>query len=207
MVKCEDRVIQEEIFDRADKKIVPSRQERSYKQHASIRNCSMIPGLLQHWLLTVLTARVKIGNKNIEQLFCSLSLENLKNSSELEHVPQFNKINNGRAQPTRAFPSRGNLEDTLKKSPSTPNLNWRYAVTEETIRANSGITTAGGGGGGGGGGGHSQDIVVKRRPKKAPRPRPRSEFRERSEETWIDGERWERQENKLLTTIVLIFSW
>ena len=113
-------------------------------------------------------------------------MENLKKSSELDQAPQFNKINNRRVQPTRAFPSHDNLDDTLKKSPSTPNLNWRYAVTEDTIRANSGVTATGGGGGGV----HSQDIVVKRRPKKAPRPRPRSEFRERgSEETWIDGER------------------
>ena len=182
-MKCGDRVIQEEIFDRADKKIVTSRQDRSYKQHASIRNCSMIPGLL-----ALLTVNFKIKMKNIEQLFSSLSLENLKNSSELDKTPQF-KINNRRVLPSRAFPSQDNSEDTLKKSPSTPNLNWRYAVTEDTIRVNSGVT-GGGGGGGGGGGVHSQDIVVKRRPKKAPRPRPRSEFRERgSDETWIDGER------------------
>ena len=122
-----------------------------------------------------------------------MSLENLKKSSELDHHQghHFNKVNNRRLQPTRAFPSNDNLEDTLKKSPSTPNLNWRYAVTEDTIRANSGL--AGGAGGGGGGGGYSQDVVVKRRPKKAPRPRPRSEFRERgSDETWIDGERFEK---------------
>ena len=114
-------------------------------------------------------------------------MENLKKSSELDHAPQF-KINNRRLQPSRGFPSHDNLEDTLKKSPSTPNLNWRYAVTEDTIRPNSGVES--GGGGGGGGGGHSQDVVVKRRPKKAARPRPRSEFRERgSDETWIEGER------------------
>ena len=134
--------------------------------------------------------------------FSSLSLENLKKSSELEQVPQFNKIHNRRVHPTRAFPSQDNLEqDTLKKSPSTPNLNWRYAVTEDIIRANSGGGGSGGGGRGGGegggGGGHGQEIVVKRRPKKAPRPRPRSEFRERgSDETWIDGDRWERERER-----------
>ena len=55
LVKCGDRVIQEEIFDRADKKIVTSRQERSYKQHAAIRNCSMILGLTTHNDCSVLT--------------------------------------------------------------------------------------------------------------------------------------------------------
>jgi len=66
----------------------------------------------------------------------------------------------------------------LKKSPSTPNLNWRYAVTEDSIMA---------------AGGQEQEVVVKRRPKKIQRARPRSEFRERgSEETWIDGQRDKR---------------
>ena len=49
-------------------------------------------------------------------------------------------------------------------------MNWRYAVTEDSIMTG--------------------EVVVKRRPKKVQRARPRSEFRERSsEETWIDGER------------------
>ena len=39
-------VSQEEVFDRTDRKIVSSRQERDYRHQAALRNCSMIPGVL-----------------------------------------------------------------------------------------------------------------------------------------------------------------
>ena len=68
-MKCEDRLIQEEIFDRADKKIVASRQERSYKQHASIRNCSMILGLLTLMLTVIL--KIKFYEYSLNYFFQS----------------------------------------------------------------------------------------------------------------------------------------
>ena len=37
-------VIQEDVFDRAERKIVSTRQERTYKQPAPLRNCSIFPG-------------------------------------------------------------------------------------------------------------------------------------------------------------------
>ena len=68
----------------------------------------------------------------------------------------------------------------MKKSPSTPNLNWRYAMAEE----------APGPGGARGGAGGVQEQVVRRRQRRVQRPRPRSEIREKtSDETWVDGER------------------
>ena len=102
-------------------------------------------------------------------------MENLtENKSELDPAHKFTKIHYRKQN--RGLPGQDTQEDNLKKSPSTPNLNWRYAVTEDSIM------TVGGGGGG--------EAVVKRRPKKVQRARPRSEFRERSsEETWIDGQR------------------
>ena len=64
----------------------------------------------------------------------------------------------------------------MKKSPSTPNLNWRYAMTEEPPVP--------------GGARGVQEQVVRRRQRKVQRPRPRSEIREKTcDETWIDGER------------------
>ena len=59
----------------------------------------------------------------------------------------------------------------MKKSPSTPNLNWRYAMTEEPPPV------------------QEQEQVVRRRQRKVVRPRPRSELvRDRGgEETWVDG--------------------
>ena len=65
----------------------------------------------------------------------------------------------------------------MKKSPSTPNLNWRYAMAEDPVPERQ-----------------EQEQVVRRRQRKVVRPRPRSELlRDRSgaEETWIDGQRWE----------------
>jgi len=71
----------------------------------------------------------------------------------------------------------------MKKSPSTPNLNWRYAITEEAPR--SGEARRGPGG--------VQEQVVRRRQRKVQRPRPRSEIREKTcDETWIDGGRERR---------------
>ena len=103
-----------------------------------------------------------------------MSLENLKNNTELDNVNKFNKIQSRKHPQTRAFPSQDTTGDSLKKSPSTPNLNWRYAVTEDSVLVS----------------GQEKEAVVKRRPKKVQRTRPRSEFRERNqEETWIDGER------------------
>ena len=68
----------------------------------------------------------------------------------------------------------------MKKSPSTPNLNWRYAMAEEAPVP----------GGTRGGAGGVQEQVVGRRQRKVQRPRPRSEIREKTyDETWIDGER------------------
>ena len=62
----------------------------------------------------------------------------------------------------------------MKKSPSTPNLNWRYAMTEvDLIQPKQDL---------------EQQPVVRRRQRKVQRPRPRSEIR-LSEETWIDGDR------------------
>ena len=104
-----------------------------------------------------------------------MSLENLRNNTELDAAHKFTKIQNRKPQQSRGQAGQDTGEDNLKKSPSTPNLNWRYAVTEDYIMA---------------AGGQEQEVVVKRRPKKIQRARPRSEFRERgSEETWIDGQR------------------
>ena len=77
------------------------------------------------------------------------------------------------------FRQRGDqqVQGDMKKSPSTPNLNWRYAVAEDAPIPNAVVRT--------------QDQVVRRRQRKVQRPRPRSEIKERTfEETWIDGERW-----------------
>lgn len=65
----------------------------------------------------------------------------------------------------------------MKKSPSTPNLNWRYAMTEDTAPV------------------QEQEQVVRRRQRKVVRPRPRSELiRDRGgEETWVDGLRWDQK--------------
>ena len=63
----------------------------------------------------------------------------------------------------------------MKKSPSTPNLNWRYAVAEDAVTPGT----------------SGQEQVVKRRQRKVQKPRPRSEIREKTfEETWIDGDRY-----------------
>ena len=110
-----------------------------------------------------------------------MSLENLKNNAELDNVHKFSKMPNRKPGQSRGFTGQDTPDDNLKKSPSTPNLNWRYAVTEDSILP----AVAGG---------HGQEkekeLLVKRRPKKIQRTRPRSEFRERTdEETWIDGER------------------
>ncbi len=69
----------------------------------------------------------------------------------------------------------------MKKSPSTPNLNWRYAITEEAPQSGEARRGAGG----------VQEQVVRRRQRKVQRPRPRSEIREKTvcDETWIDGGR------------------
>ena len=70
----------------------------------------------------------------------------------------------------------------MKKSPSTPNLNWRYTVAEDAVTPGTpGVTPANSG----------QEQVVKRRQRKVQKPRPRSEIREKTfEETWIDGDRY-----------------
>ena len=77
------------------------------------------------------------------------------------------------------FRQRGDqqLQGDMKKSPSTPNLNWRYAVAEDAPIPNAVV--------------RAQDqVVVRRRQRKVQRPRPRSEIKEKTfEETWIDGER------------------
>ncbi len=68
----------------------------------------------------------------------------------------------------------------VKKSPSTPNLNWRYAMAEQAPLPGDAREGAGG----------VQMQVVRRRQRKVQRPRPRSELREKTfDETWIDGER------------------
>lgn len=106
-----------------------------------------------------------------------MSLENLKNNTELDNVHKFTKIPNRKPLQSRGFTGQDTPEENLKKSPSTPNLNWRYAVTEDSILAAAG-------------GQKEKELLVKRRPKKVQRVRPRSEFREKTEEeTWIDGER------------------
>ena len=103
-----------------------------------------------------------------------MSLENLRNNTELDAAHKFTKIQNRKPQQSRGQAGQDTGEDNLKKSPSTPNLNWRYAVTEDSVLVS----------------GQEKEVVVKRRPKKVQRTRPRSEFRERNqEETWIDGER------------------
>ena len=76
----------------------------------------------------------------------------------------------------------------MKKSPSTPNLNWRYAVAEEAGPGGAGGVQEGLGGARTGG---VQEQVVRRRQRKVQRPRPRSEIREKTGdlETWVDVER------------------
>lgn len=81
-------------------------------------------------------------------------------------------------QGLRGDPPPGGGE--MKKSPSTPNLNWRYAMTEEAPQSGEARRGAGG----------VQEQVVRRRQRKVQRPRPRSEIREKTcDESWIDGER------------------
>ena len=79
----------------------------------------------------------------------------------------------------RVNPSQGDSEPSnLKKSPSTPNLNWRYTVGDESL--NPGVSNLF----------KNQEQVVRRRQRKVQRPRPRSEIREKTfEESWIDGDR------------------
>ena len=75
------------------------------------------------------------------------------------------------------FRQRGDqhLQGDMKKSPSTPNSNWRYAVAEDAPNA---VVRA------------QDQVVVRRRQRKVQRPRPRSEIKEKTfEETLIDGER------------------
>ena len=75
----------------------------------------------------------------------------------------------------------------MKKSPSTPNLNWRYAMTEDPAPV------------------QEQEQVVRRRQRKVVRPRPRSELlRDRgSEETWVDGQRWAYEYPAVVMTIMI----